>query len=623
MFRTPSLVAALLSALLGLLVAFGRETARSREAGGGPGRAGGRVERCVSCHVRPEEDPGGAHARPALGCASCHLGNPLAFGRARAHEGMEREPGALATVALTCGRAGCHEREAARVSTSLMARGSGIVSVDRWVFGEVPSPDGDGGGDGTLDETMDAVLTARARTPARDHLSRLCGGCHLGTRRSNRDDAIHGNGSGCAACHASRRVPDGAKRPHPAVDSRVTDDRCLGCHSRSGRISLTYAGLAEIEKHQAVSKTSPCTVPAALHDGRPACRLEPDVHAAAGMACVDCHLHTDLMGDGTRHAHAADQVEVRCESCHGPVTDGTTWRESEDPLTRDLLRQRREKRPAGEPVRLGARGTPLWNLRPATAATAPGQDPSRAPWTLVGKLDARLRAVTATPRDANHELRGHERLTCDACHAAWAPTCTTCHTSYDPGGTQWDFSSAREAKGAWKERSEGFGWGPPALGVTAEGRIVPAVPGMVMDLDARAAGGPSSSHRLYAPLSPHSTGRKARTCASCHRSAFALGLGTGTLDGDRGEPSFVPAFAAPGEPALARDGWTTLDAARPGRGTRIGFRTLDAREIARVLLAGRCVPCHEKADDPVWRDFAASRERLATGRAPGCRGRRT
>ncbi|HEX5855271.1 MAG TPA: hypothetical protein VFZ57_06590, partial [Thermoanaerobaculia bacterium] len=141
MFRTPALIAALLAALLGFLVASGREAERRRGTGRGPDRAGARTERCVSCHVKPDEDPGGPHSRAALGCAACHLGNPLAFGKERAHEGLEREPGALSTVALTCGREGCHAREAARVATSPMTRAGGIVSVDRFAFGEIPSPD--------------------------------------------------------------------------------------------------------------------------------------------------------------------------------------------------------------------------------------------------------------------------------------------------------------------------------------------------------------------------------------------------------------------------------------------------------------------------------------------------
>ena len=131
MFRTFSLVAALCAALLGLLTAFSRESRREAALGRGRDRAGGRIERCVTCHTKDSEDPGGAHARLALGCASCHLGNPLAFSKERAHEGLEKEPGALSTVALTCGRSDCHAREAARVVTSPMTRNAGMVAVDR------------------------------------------------------------------------------------------------------------------------------------------------------------------------------------------------------------------------------------------------------------------------------------------------------------------------------------------------------------------------------------------------------------------------------------------------------------------------------------------------------------
>ncbi|MGZ6989162.1 MAG: hypothetical protein ACXVH0_09405, partial [Thermoanaerobaculia bacterium] len=70
MFRTPALIAALLAALLGFLVASGREAGRGLTIGKDPGGAGGRIERCVTCHGKPDEDPGGAHSRAALGCAS-------------------------------------------------------------------------------------------------------------------------------------------------------------------------------------------------------------------------------------------------------------------------------------------------------------------------------------------------------------------------------------------------------------------------------------------------------------------------------------------------------------------------------------------------------------------------
>lgn len=596
MLRTRSLVALILLALAGLLAALGREGQREARLGRGPGRAGGTVERCVTCHVRPEEDPGGAHARAAVGCSSCHLGNELAFDKKRAHAGMEPEPGALRTVSRTCGRAGCHVREAQRVSTSLMARASGIVSVNRWAFGEIPEPRGTA--------SMVETLAKAVPSPAERHLGKLCAGCHLHTLRENRDDAIHGNGSGCSSCHVARRLPGAVPRPHPAVDARVTDDRCLGCHSRSGRIALTYEGLYEVEKDQAGACGDAATT---LHDGRPACRADADVHRLAGLSCIDCHLHTDLMGDGRAWEHEEDQVEITCEACHGPVRGGsrgaeTTWGEVTDPISRDLLRQRGETRPPEERVRLGRRGTPVWNLRPAGSG-----------WVTLRKGQGVALATRQTPIDANHVLPGHERLTCSSCHAAWAPTCSTCHTRFETDGTQWDFARSAETAGRWVETSDGYAARPPALAVRADGRVAPAMPGMVMDLDATAAGGPRASRRLYSSFDPHSTGKKARTCESCHLSPWALGLGTGTLALPGSRPAFQPATPAPDEPRMASDAWTHLDAERPGVGTRVGLRSLDASELRRTLAVGACVSCHKDVRDPVWKDFAASKARLTKG----------
>src|ERR1035437_1231583 len=227
-------------------------------------------------------------------------------------------------------------------------------------------------------------------------------------------------------CHVARRLPGAPPRAHPPVDLRVGDDRCLGCHSRSLRVALSYEGLAEIEPFQAKGPDAACAAPVALvalHDGRPACRVSPDVHREAGMACIDCHLHTDLMGDGTARAHKEEPVEVTCEVCHGPA------RQSVERACSSFSR-----------------------------------------WTLVRKLDGVVLPVKQTPRDANHARKGHELLACSSCHAAWAPTCDTCHTSFDPGKRQWDFAAGKETAGAWVERSEGFSWAPPLLGVRGAGR---------------------------------------------------------------------------------------------------------------------------------------------------------
>lgn len=139
-----------------------------------------------------------------------------------------------------------------------------------------------------------------------------------------------------------------------------------------------------------------------------------------------------------------------------------------------------------------------------------------------------------TPRDRNHTLRGHERLSCSSCHAAWVPTCDSCHTSYSASGSWWDFGAGRETPGGWTEKSGPFAAAPPLLGARADGKIVPAQYGMVLTIDATAAGGAKTSRRLLAPAEPHTTGKKARTCESCHRASpqpeFEAGTRTGFRD---------------------------------------------------------------------------------------------
>lgn len=536
---------------------------------------------CVACHSDPKDDPGGAHAAALVGCASCHLGDREASTKEAAHAGMEPEPGALSTVKKTCGS--CHAREAERVLTSLMATGRGIVSVDRWAFGEIPEPN-------TL-QSMAEVLAAKAPTPGEDHVRRLCGGCHLGTRKDNRDDAIRGVGSGCSGCHVASKRTDGD--PHPVIFGVVPDRQCLGCHSRSARLSLSYQGLAEI------SGATPCEKPTTLFDGRKGCSLPEDVHHAAGLECVDCHLHTELMGDGTARPRARQQLEIRCQTCHGPAKDAR-WEQVKDPISRDLLRMRKQQRAPEERVRLGARGTPVSNLRPSGPRT----------WQLEPKSGGAALVVKQTPADANHALKGHDRLSCAACHSAWIPTCPSCHTSFDPGGKQWDFGRAAEASGAWRESNDGMGYGAPGLAVAGD-RIQPGAPGMIATLDATAAGGEKRELRLVSTFDPHTTGKRARSCASCHRSATALGLGTGRLELGAAAPRFTPAHD---------DGWTRLFPAAPARGTHADARGLNADEQRRVLQVGVCVECHSRADDVVWRDFRASVRRLQRGVA-SCKGR--
>ena len=528
---------------------------------------------CASCHA-PSEAPAGVHA--PLGCARCHLGDPAGPTVALAHKGLEREPGALDTVERTCGSSGCHQEQTARVQSSIMATGAGLIDVDRSAFGETPQPG----------ESMTELLGTATPTPAQDHLRHLCAGCHLHNRKGNRDDAVSGSGAGCSACHSANRSR--AFEAHPTIDLAPPDVRCLGCHSRSARISLSYQGLAEV-------RGAPAT--ATLHDGRPATRQQPDVHAAAGLSCIDCHLHTELMGDGTAYAHEEEATEIRCESCHGPaapeaaLTDATSLR---------LIRQHGETRSPEEPVRVGIRGTPIWNLRKGDGA-----------WILLEKDGQGSHPVTQIP--AEHSSPAHAKISCSACHSRWTPSCPDCHTAREASGSQWDFATGAETPGRWVETADTFTTSTPTLGVSPDGTVVAVMPGMIWTLET--AEGPRHDRR-FARVEPHTTAREGRSCVECHGNGAAIGLGTGMLDLVAG--TFSPRNPAAEDPAMAADGWIRLFGPT-GEGTRPGLRSFSAAEQRAILRVGLCLACHPTAEDPIYVAFAASIRDLVEG-PDRCRG---
>ncbi|MCA9552952.1 MAG: hypothetical protein KC933_23150 [Myxococcales bacterium] len=365
-------------------------------------------------------------------------------------------------------------------------------------------------------------------------------------------------------------------------------------------MSLSYAGLHEVRGQDYLH----CSNPIELADGRHVCATTPDVHSAAGMACIDCHLHTEIMGDGTSYAHEEQQTEVRCESCHGPA-DGleSRWQQIQDGTSRRLLVRNKLEPGPSERVRTGVRGTPLFNLQDKNGV-----------WTLISKLGAGRWTVPQTPADAPHRLEGHERLQCATCHAAWTPTCPTCHTVYEPSGAQWDFGAKGVAKGAWKETAERFLRAPPVLAERGD-RVVTAAPGMILDLE---VDGTARHGRWFAAFDPHTTGKQARTCTSCHGPSQPLGLGTGTLTLEP-RPRFQPEGPGP-KNGPAQDGWQSLFGP-PGRGTRPDTRGLGADAQRRVLRVAPCLECHPSAEDQIYRHFEANLERLFEGKASACKGR--
>lgn len=508
-----------------------------------------RGESCLVCHA-DFQGLGAEHDPTTLGCSTCHLGDPTAVDADGAHRGLEVLAGDLSSVWRTCGQGGCHNQETARVSVGMMAGAPGILAVDRFAFGErsdpTPRPE--------EDDLRRLEPAAAARSLAEDHARKLCGSCHLASRKPARGDlGFASRGGGCAACHlAAPRAGSGRPggRVHPSLSAEVPDTRCEGCHARSGRIALSYRGIAEVE---AIDPRRSGTLP----DGRPTAEAASDVHSRAGMGCVDCHTERDLMGDGQSHSFAAEAVGVSCDDCHAPSAR-TALPEAEVVASRMRSSWRRRGMPelplSARPLVTKARA-PLWRT----------DSDSKSLWlAATGARRAIPPENTAAPY---HAMPGHARLSCQSCHSAWAPRCTECHTTYEPGGSDVDHLAGVPRPGHWREVAGGNGFGPPVLALDGNGRISPFIEGMRLHVEGVT---PVVDRTLWAPLDPHTTG-PSRACADCHPA------------GD-------------------------LNRVYPPRGevTRPHARVLDATERARIGAVGRCVPCHSRWDDPIYRNFQVS-----------------
>lgn len=512
-----------------------------------------RPESCLGCHG--EVTGLGAHDAKRLGCSVCHLGHPFRPDAEGAHDGMVLVPGNLDGAARTCGR--CHPDHVTRVQGSLMARANGIVAVDRFIFGEQPSPDGH------------ASMSELGRSTADEHLRGLCVNCHLGTVKAKPAPVTErSRGGGCAACHV-RDEPartDAKTNParfvHPGVSKRVGDASCFGCHSRSGRISLAYAGWRDAEGDPSADAGR------TLMDGRPVVREVEDVHHAKGLACIDCHTAEETMGDGKRYLHEEEATRVRCTTCHLP--------------------------PGAAPA-------------PVLANAAPRPDGTVE---VRSKLDGSLHVATMpSPRCTE---KHHERVACASCHSAWVHRCVGCHMQYDREARRWtEYDVPPEATG-------------PTMGVFERDgveRIEPFVPGMVLTFNPPDAPAPeplpSSSAELigertrfvraWAFAAPHTTVRAGQSCRACHLDAQALGFGRGELQLEDAGWRFEPARAPSRFDGLPHDAWVGFLSDQRGVTTRQRQRPLNVEEQRRVLRVGACLTCHP-AESGLFDDFLTALE---------------
>ncbi len=624
-------------------------------------------ERCITCHDGIEEISD-SHPRN-FGCTVCHGGDGNTVEKESAHATLiydpaagtgKRNPSSLKVVEKTCGQLYCHSGHSQpdrnhiqRVKKSMMATLAGMISGLRYQWsaqseltakygvtqvmdedGQVPldqgalpqlealplfSPRDAKGKPGLTGKTQ----TARVSRHIADRLLRKkCFQCHLDSPPAPGEF----RSQGCAACHFTYSKDGlyqgddptvaGAEQGHPAfhkMTALTPTPLCSQCHKTTGAIQ------EETDNNSMSSLTLPG-----------AGQIRRDIHFEKGFDCIDCHTQFDIMGDGNLYSKQHQAVEIRCETCHGdgdspPHTEEVT--DPHDPVIRLSQHYKGWTNSLNDSMILSVRKRKLANVKI-----------QKNKIVTYGKKSGKKFITPTIHRGRKaHVIQAHKKkLECSACHSQWVPECKGCSSlmlkvkdDAPPTGDQnksWNASAA-----SWEVVT-------PVLMIGPRGKVAPMFPqpdrtltlldeqgnpmaalaengdahGRYRDWEFTNPQGYSGSNLAYA-ANPHSVGKKVRSCASCHLSPEALGLGKGDIEwgkkssgkNDLMKPivrsdivkhksGFAPAATVNvrGEPLAGT--------------TQTGARPFNQREITRILRVGNCIPCHDKYNDRIYRNMKKS-----------------
>ena len=238
------------------------------------------------------------------------------------------------------------------------------------------------------------------------------------------------------------------------------------------------------------------------------------------MHCIDCHVKTEIMGDGNIYSHMDRATKIECRTCHG---------------THDT-----------EPSMADHDGAPMPNTWQDTDGN----------WMLTSKVDDTNHPIPMTsdvvasnPKAAqamgHHHLKDTGGLECYACHTSWVPNCYGCHFERDETQMGLNYWTGDYEVGKVTTNNKIFeALRQFSIGPNSDGRIAPYIVSCMPIADVTAADGtklldyvmPVSGSGIsglaHNPVQPHTVrgAGEVRTCAECHRSPPTLGFGTGSVD---------------------------------------------------------------------------------------------
>ncbi|MCH2108452.1 MAG: hypothetical protein MK135_03935 [Polyangiaceae bacterium] len=484
-------------------------------------------------------------------------------------------PADLRVADQSCGT--CHQQITETVKTSVMATNAGHYFPTLFLAGAQEDRTALYGSMDVTVDTCEPPITSCSLTPLRapdfnelqgiiesgddselevaaykNYLSSNCNHCHQSAYSENNAPGLY-RSTGCAACHlpygedglylGADQTVDRDYPVHPKsheLTSAIPSEQCASCHFQGGRIGLLFRGIREGGFNDLPPYAE--TIDRPLYGRPPGFYVSdedtrndidetpPDIHFSRGMHCADCHFGSDVHGDGQLHASAKSQLDIACEDCHG------TSRQELQPDKNGQFRT--------------AGGRLLKNLRMDNEGRiilkgqVDGKDhPVRQPAAMLDQLAADSPMKVAMGEDP-HGWSHTDSLTCDTCHTSYNQQCVGCHITYDLRFEGLDRQTGLSTPGlALSER----GWTSleqVLLGQRADGKIQSVIASQQVQLSvvgSAALGGEGklligeapqadqawhrgrfrqrseSSTPGFAPFFQHTTSRKARPCATCHR----------------------------------------------------------------------------------------------------------
>ncbi len=468
----------------------------------------------------------------------------------------------------SCGGAECHQAIVETAPNSIMTSFCGHFNKTRYLAGAQdekaaiygvrdqvsPNPSGE---EGTVDELT--VLVAPPLTeesPMVDYLDHYlekgCPRCHV-WNFGNNDARGDFRSSGCAGCHmvytddglseSADPVVNKDDPPHPqthVLTTAIPDNQCEHCHYRGNRIGTMYRGVREQARlgdpeenlERSVETVHTREAGFYIYDEDTTNDIDetpPDLHQAAGLGCVDCHIGVDVHGDDQLYSAHDYQVGIECEDCHG--TPEAPIQRGDDGLYRttggDVL-ELVYTNPEGEPVltgRLSGETHPLTQLSDLQVSSANE--------TLVS-------AHGRSESGVSHL----DTLECYTCHTSWTQSCFGCHVTVDTRAEATSLLDGTTTPG-WVGGTRSYvALDYFALGVGTDGKITPMAPQekmfvtVIVDCDpeteecTEAVDSSRPGKRLFdqvprtttdgmsgmgfGPVVPHTTSSGVQPCDRCH-----------------------------------------------------------------------------------------------------------